>query len=188
MGLAGVDELAAAYSSLFRIIATQHVSYITWQEFMSFLLTFDVTNSNNPDNKEGKENNNTTQNIKPKKKKMKPKELVYDSHGHLLTTAERLAIAKKEKDSAVNTGKPSNIKKPTATSVKPNEKGAFKGVAMDKVNNTNHKYVHGPLPSPSRMKKSKSDITPRTYVIGSQMNMGKLGGRHLQLHVFPSDC
>jgi hypothetical protein len=46
--------------------------------------------------------------------------------------------------------------------------------------------VSVPVPASVPAAKKKKAFTPRSYVIGSRMNSGKLGGRHLQLHVFPN--
>lgn len=186
MGLASEEELSAARSRLYGCISTRDSINITWQEFMSYLLQFKfdqvIINANDKmlesiAETSGVESNSvksdTAKMIKRKKKgerKVKShikKKKVYDSQGHLVT-AEQLMTLVKEK------------------AAKDKEKTAKdKAMAMKSRKSKDSKENFKPVSGQESKEVVRRPPPPRSFVIGSQMNSGKLGGRHLQLHVFP---
>ena len=170
----GKDEKSS--QSSFSGISTSHQDYITWQEFISYLLCY--PNDNNQQQEKGqlsdKEILSTTSSatssrrIKKKKKVKSIKKLCYDMDGRLITKGSKKSLP----SSMMNNN--THVENSNNTVEGVNKSNDDKRVEVLDLNNNNKNNNEKKLPQ-------------RSFVIGSKMNTGKLGGRHLQLHVYAGD-
>ena len=202
MGLVDEDELIKAFHGLFDMISTLEEDFITWPEFMSYLLHCHL--DADPQQQEPHHTVVTKQSTKKagerkKKSKTKGKRLqqehtMYDARGHLVSTHDR-KLTERTKETKLNTNinittKPkgkmkSKEGKHVSSTAKENWcSPSYQNKVSEKKNATTPAIPDGAAETSAQ--EEKTTPAPRTYVIGSKMNSGKLGGRHLQLHVFPN--
>jgi len=203
MGLASHEDLEASRLRVFKSMKTQYADKITWQEFMSYLLYFKLNSTNDDSKSDNNHNDNghddsssrtkdatdevegtsdsvstndsnmKKEDVKGEKKLKvtkcgKKKKLYYDAQGHLVGARSKSKGMK---------GKKGNKQ--------PKENINDNGVTRDgKIHVIGGEGSISVGKDDHHVKSNSYDFPTRAYAIGSKINTGKQGSRHLQLHVF----